>query len=249
MLRNWRAAAGAFVAGAAGAVVLAAPAAADVTVTPAVAPRGGPAALVFTVPEERAGAHTTKVELLVPEATPIGEIYPMSVTGWAPTTTTRKLDKPIELIHGQPANEVVSKVTWIRVGRAAPKPGEAALLKLSMGPMPQTEQVAFTIVQTYSDGTVVRWADAPAAGAKNPAPVVKLLSVSAADRQHGERRDAAAAGPQAPVAKAGGDGPSWLLVAGLLVAAIVAVEAWILFVARRRRTGAGAAPPSAAGSA
>jgi len=248
MLRNWRAVAGAFVAGVGGAVVLAAPAVADVTVTPAVAPRGGPAALVFSVPEERAGAHTTKVELLAPEATPIGEIYPMSVTGWAPMTATRKLDKPIELIHGQPADEVVSKVTWIRVGRAAPKPGEAALLKLSMGPMPQAEQVAFTIVQTYSDGTVVRWADAPEAGTKNPAPVVKLLNASAADRQHGQRRDAAAA-PHAPTAKSEEDGPSWLLVAGLLVGAIVAVEAWILFVARRRRTGAGAAPPSAAGSA
>jgi uncharacterized protein YcnI len=240
MKRNWRAVAGGFVAGVAGAVVLAAPAVADVTVTPAVAPRGGPAALVFSVPEERAGAHTTKVELLPPEATPIGEIYPMSVTGWAPMTTTRKLDKPVELIHGAPSREVVSKVTWIRVGKAKPTPGQASLLKVSLGPMPQADQVAFTIVQTYSDGTVVRWADPPAASgatAKHPAPIVRLLDVAAVAGQHGSDQPASdqqSAAASAPAEKSKEGGPSWLLIAGLLVVLGFAVEGWILFSARRR---------------
>ncbi len=229
MFRNWRITAGAFVAGIAGAVALAAPAAADVTVTPAVAPQGGPAALVFTVPEERAGAHTTKIELLPPAETPIAEVYPMSIEGWAPLITARKLDKPVELIHGTSTREIVAKVTWKRVGKATPKPGQPALLKLSMGPMPQTERVAFTIIQTYSDGTVVKWADASGA---HPAPVVKLLDVSEASTGHGETRPAAAVSTKAP--RDDDTMSLWILGAALLVALGVAVEGWILVSADRR---------------
>lgn len=236
MLRNWRALSGGIVAGVAAALALAVPAVADVTVTPDVAPRGGPAALVFTVPEERPKAHTTKVELLVPEATPIAEVYPMSVDGWAPLTTSRKLTKPLALIHGTRTSEVVSKVTWKRVGKTAPKPGQPALLKLSMGPMPDAEQVSFAIVQTYSDGTVVRWADA--AAGKNAAPVVRLLDIEEAKGAHsgGEEREAAApaqASSGSDSGSGGGDGVTWLVGAGLLIVLAFAAEGWILLSRRR----------------
>ncbi len=242
MLRNWRALSGGIVSGVAAALALAVPAVADVTVTPEVAPRGGPAALVFTVPEERPKAHTTKVELLVPEATPIAEVYPMSVDGWAPLTSSRKLAKPLALIHGTRTSEVVSKVTWKRVGKTAPKPGQPALLKLSMGPMPDVEQVSFAIVQTYSDGTVVRWADA--AGGKNAAPVIRLLDIEEAkgDHSRGEAPKQEAAAPASDSSEGGaggGDGATWLVAAGLLVVLAFAAEGWIL-LARRR----GAAKPA-----
>ncbi len=238
MIRNWRATAGAFVVGLTGAMALAAPAAADVTVTPNVAPRGGPASLSFTIPEERAGAHTTKVELVPPVATPIAEVYPMSINGWAPISQSRELDKSLELIHGTRSKQVVAKVTWTRVGRTPIKAGQPTILKVSMGPMPQVPQVSFTIVQTYSDGTVVRWTDAPAAdgAATKPAPVVKLLDVSSANAPQGGQQ--AAAGP--PAASGGksddGGGPPWFLAAGLLVVLGFAVEGWFLFSAQRRGT-------------
>jgi uncharacterized protein YcnI len=235
MIRNWRAAAGAFVVGLAGAITLAAPAAADVTVTPNVAPRGGPAELAFTIPEDKAGAHTTKVELVPPAATPIAEIYPMSINGWAPISVSRELDKPVELIHGTTSRQVVAKITWSRVGKTPIKAGQPVVLKVSMGPMPQAPQVAFTIVQTYSDGTVVRWSDA----AGKPAPVVKLLDVSqAAPPQAGQQ----AAGPPAADAadKSDGNGPSWFLIVGVLVAMAFAVEGWVLYSARRRASVGGA---------
>ncbi len=214
--------------GIAGSIALAAPAAADVSVTPAVAQRGGPAALVFSVPGERPAAHTTKIELLAPEKTPIAEIYPMSVTGWAPLLTSRKLDKPIEVIHGTRTTEVVTKVTWKRVGKAVPKAGEPVLLKVSLGPMPEAEQVAFTIVQTYSDGTVVRWADAP--GAAHPAPVVRLLAVEEAGTA--ETRAAAPATDE----PAGGGTPTWLLGAALIVVLAFVGEGLVLYTVDRRAT-------------
>src|SRR5437879_2124241 len=98
MIRDWRTAVVGLGAAVVGAVAFAAPAAADVTVTPSEAPRGGPTELAFHIPDDRPGAYTTKIELVPPEATPIAEIYPMSVDGWAPMTTTRKLDQPVELI-------------------------------------------------------------------------------------------------------------------------------------------------------
>jgi uncharacterized protein YcnI len=243
MIRDWRIAVVGLGAAVVGAVAFAAPAAADVTVTPSEAPRGGPAELAFHIPDERPGAYTTKIELVPPEATPIAEIYPMSVNGWAPMATTRKLDQPVELIHGTSTTEVTSSITWTRGADAAPNPGQPAVLAVSLGPLPQGDRVAFTIVQTYSDGTVVRWADSPAAGdaqPKNPAPIVTLVDPGPAGDSHGG--DAHAAGdPQAAGAvpatdKTGGNGTYGILGAGLLVglAAGLGLDGWIILRSVRR---------------
>src|SRR5690349_24568474 len=108
MIRNWRAAAAALGAGILGAVAFAAPAAADVSVTPSAAIRGGPAEFAFMFPEERPGAHTTQIELVAPEDAVIAEMYPLSDPNWAPSTTTRTVDNAAELIHGSTTNEVTA---------------------------------------------------------------------------------------------------------------------------------------------
>ncbi|GGM03804.1 DUF1775 domain-containing protein [Micromonospora yangpuensis] len=144
--------------------------AADVTSTPGQARQGDPVKFEIVVPEERPGARTSKVELRLPTAYPIGEAYPMSVDGWAPQITTRKLDEPVASIHGPLVDTVTAAVTWTRVGSATTGPNRFAV---SMGPLPQAERMTFEVVQTYSDKTVVRWAD-PAGGA-HPAPVLALL--------------------------------------------------------------------------
>jgi uncharacterized protein YcnI len=242
MIRNWRATALTLGAAVTGAVAFAAPAAAaDVTVTPSGAPRGGPAELAFNIPEEHVGAYTTKVELVAPEATPIAEIYPMSVDGWAPTITTRKLDHPVGLIHGTSTTEVPASITWIRFGDVAPNPGQPAVLTVSLGPMPDTDRVAFTIVQTYSDGTVVRWGDSPASNSaagstqpQHPAPVVTLVDQAAAGDPHGG--EPAEAAPAAQQDKTNGNGTYGILGAGLLVglAAGLGLDGWIILRAVRR---------------
>lgn len=241
MTRSWRTAAVVFGAGVVGALALAGPAAADVTVSPSAAPRGGPAELAFQVTDDRPGAYTTQIELDAPEATPIAEIYPMSTDDWAPRVATRQLSQPVELIHGTTTTEVVSSITWLRVTGPPTGPAKPAELRVSLGPMPTTERVAFTVVQTYSDGTVVRWADAPAAGGSqpvHPAPVVTLVDDPAASAGHDGHgaSDGAAAGTAGSGGKSGSTGPYAILAAGLLVGLVVGVglDGWLIMRAIRR---------------
>src|SRR5262249_8297408 len=51
-------------------------------------------------------------------------------------------------------------------------------------PLPDIDRIVFTVVQTYSDGAVVRWADPPAGGAQppgNPAVVLTLVPAAATE--------------------------------------------------------------------
>ncbi|MDT4989137.1 MAG: hypothetical protein QOI74_3231 [Micromonosporaceae bacterium] len=247
MIRRWHAAALAIGAGVTGALAFAAPAAADVAVSPSSVAQGGSAELTFTIPEERPGAYTAKVELDAPVETPIAEIYPLSVDDWAPSTTTRTLDKPTELIHGTTSTEVVAAVTWIRMSPAT-GPAQPDVLTIALGPMPQADGVEFTLVQTYSDGTVVHWAD-PIGGA-HPAPFVSLAGEAPAAAAHGHD----APGGTAPVAAGsdtGGRSTAYgILVAGLLVGLVagLGLDGWIILRAVRRslagtsRTRAAASP-------
>lgn len=170
--------------------------AADVTTTPTEARQGDAVRLEFSVPEERAGTKTTRIEVRLPADAPVAEVYPMSVDGWAPKISSRTLDKPVAGIHSSGVSTVTTAVTWVRVGAGASGP---ARLALSMGPLPQAERLTFEVVQTYADGTVVRWADASGA---HRAPVLTLLPAAA-----GAAGPVGHGGHGAPAADAG-NGPA-----------------------------------------
>ena len=87
---------------------------AEVDVSPAQAGQGSAAALTLQVRNERPGVFTTKVEVLFPQDNPVAEIYPMSVPNWAPLSTSRTLDQPIQGVHDSGVTEVTSAITWIR---------------------------------------------------------------------------------------------------------------------------------------
>ncbi|MFD6634321.1 DUF1775 domain-containing protein [Micromonospora chalcea] len=226
-----------------------------VTTSPAEVRQGDAIQLSVVVPADRPGSRTTKIELTMPPDAPIGEVYPLSVPDWAPTITTRTLDQPVPGMHAAELNQVTHAVTWLRV----PGTGSgAAQLPLGMGPMPATDRLTFTVVQTYADGTVVRWADP--AGGKHPAPTVELLPPLPGTMTHNgdpgtnggaHSGHGAAGGAQggvpggvqngapngaAPAAGAADDGPSAdLLLGGGLLAGLAggAAIGWLL--SRRRR--------------
>ncbi|MFE0530516.1 DUF1775 domain-containing protein [Micromonospora parva] len=202
--------------------------AADVTITPTEARQGDAVRLEFTVPAERAGTTTKQIEVRLPADAPVAEVYPMSVDGWAPRISSRTLDKPVAGIHSSGVSTVTTAVTWVRVGASDPGP---ARLALSMGPMPQAERLTFEVVQTYADGTVVRWADA--AGAQR-APALTLLPAApgaAGPAAHGGAHGAPAAGAPAaegngadgdPATRAGGAGEESGNADGMLAAGLLA---------------------------
>ncbi|MGC4771304.1 DUF1775 domain-containing protein [Micromonospora sp. DT44] len=165
--------------------------AADVTTTPTEARQGDAVRLEFSVPEERAGTTTKQIEIRLPADAPVAEVYPMSVDGWAPRIDSKTLDKPVAGIHSSGVSTVTTAVTWVRVGPGATGP---AKLALSMGPLPQAERLTFEVVQTYADGTVVRWADADG---DHRAPALTLLPAvpgAAGPAAHGGGHGAPAAG-------------------------------------------------------
>ncbi|MFG2168142.1 DUF1775 domain-containing protein [Micromonospora chersina] len=233
----------------------AAASAAEVTLTtsPAQVRQGDAIELAVVLPEERAASRTSRIELRMPADAPIGEVYPLSVPDWAPTITTRTLDRPVAGIHAPELNQVTDAVTWLRMPGGSTGP---ARLSLGMGPMPATDKLTFTVIQTYADGTVVRWADPP--GGAHPAPTVTLLPPLAGAAAHGDPVAEAAghaghgnpaAGAPAEVAtppRPADDGPDAdLLLGGGLLAGLAggAALGWLL---SRRRTGLTLPPDSSA---
>ena len=153
----------------AGAAAFAAPASADVTVTPtqltdadsttvtkAQPVQGEAARLAFTVTTTSRTASTTRVQVLLPVATPIAEVYPLSAPDWAPAITGKQLDKPVQGLHGTQIDQVVTAITWTAMPGQAVKPGGSSVLQVEAGPMPAADQIVLKLVQTYSDGTVTR---------------------------------------------------------------------------------------------
>jgi uncharacterized protein YcnI len=216
-----------------GTLAPATPASADVTVTPSTGEQGSALKLVFRVTEDRPAAHTTKVELRLPEATPVAEVYPISVPDWAPKMTMRTLDQPIRTLHGVGTRDVVASVTWIRV--TAPKVGRepAWELPISLGPLPAADRLVFTVIQTYSDGTVVNWADAstasgaPPSGGPSSGPVTHaapVLALRPAEPGAGQPD----AGYEQPVSDLAGEGSSggYSIFLSVVIAGVAAGLLW-----------------------
>jgi uncharacterized protein YcnI len=164
-------------------LALAGPAAAHVTVSSAAAVQGGYSTVTFKVPNESDEASTTKVEVNLPADAPVASVSVRPVPGWTVVAEKAKLTTPIEA-HGTQITEAVSKITWTASADAGIKPGEFQTFDVSMGPLPEAEQMIFKSLQTYSDGTIVRWIDEPSTDGtepESPAPVLKLAAAPAGE--------------------------------------------------------------------
>lgn len=150
-------------------------ASAHVTVNPKDGVQGGYAKLAFRVPNEKPGAGTVKLEVVVPADAPIASISTRPLPGWTVVLERTKLATPVK-VHERDVSEVVSKITWTADAGVSIKPGEFQEFEVSAGPLPETDRILFKALQTYSDGDVVRWIEDPATTveAQHPAPVLKL---------------------------------------------------------------------------
>jgi uncharacterized protein YcnI len=155
--------------------VLAAPAFAHVTVSPETAVKGSDAVLTFNVPNESDSATTVKVEIGFPKSHPIADVSVLPVPGWTASVAMTKSSKPIKTDAGS-SDEQVGTVTWTG---GAIDPGQFQQFTVSVGLPDATGPLAFPAVQTYSDGTVVRWVEIAGSGAaepEHPAPILTLSS-------------------------------------------------------------------------
>src|SRR3954469_24841846 len=146
-------------AGAAAALAIAAPSAwGHAIVSPAVAKTGALQYFTLSVPTEKEGATTTKIELNVPNGFSIDSYEP--APGWKRSVQAT----------GSGEDAVVHKVVW--TGGKVPTE-EDAVFQFN-AEAAKTQQYKFTVQQTYSDGSVVSWSGPESSD--TPAPTLESLS-------------------------------------------------------------------------
>ncbi|MEX0428520.1 YcnI family protein [Nocardioides sp. DS6] len=190
---------------AAGAVLLAAgPASAHVTVNPNEVPGGGYSKLTFRVPTESDTASTTKLQVYFPADSGLQSVSVKPHPGWSAKVAKK--------------GDTVTRITWTPDAKAdAIKPGEFDEFDVSVGPLPKTGTLTFKALQTYSDGSVVRWIEVPKSGQaepEHPAPVLTVVPSDQATPTAGGTATSADS-EDADAAKADDDGGSttgpWIL--------------------------------------
>ncbi len=192
-----------------------------VTIDPAQAPGGGEGTFVIHVPDESDTAATVAVEVYLPTGRPLTTARPAPVPGWHVAITQARLPRPVTTDDGT-VTTAPTKITWS--GGRIPH-GQYQDFGIQLGPLPVTGTIVLKAVQTYSDGTAVRWIDPPppAGGPEpdHPAPVVTLTSQPAA--------------PAATQRHSGGD-PQSPLTLVLAIAALLAAVAALAISIRGRAT-------------
>jgi periplasmic copper chaperone A len=210
---------------AAAAALLVAPAAAQghVLVVPDTAPQGAEMRLDVRVPNERDDAATTKVDVQLPPGFAEAAVQP--VAGWNAKITHVKLDPPVQSDDG-PITEGVGRITWTAKSAADGIPvggfQDFGLEVLIPGKAGTT--LTFKALQTYSNGTLVRWIGA--ADSDTPAPTVKVTAAASATPT-----------PTATPASAssGGGSSNGLAVAALIVGALGLITGAVALTRARAR--------------
>ncbi|WP_223693160.1 YcnI family copper-binding membrane protein [Leifsonia poae] len=218
-------------------LLLAAPlaASAHVRIDPDSAAAGSYATLSFKVPTESATAGTVKLVVDLPTDTPFTSVTYQPLAGWTTTVDTEKLAKPVKTDDGT-ITEAPVRVTWTADSGVQIAPGQFQLFTISAGAVPNTGQVLLPAHQTYSDGTVVNWADkTPASGKEpeHPAPTLYVNDPVPAGESANPVVATTSPAPAAPTADPAADAVAiGLGIGGLALGAIALVVA--VFAATRR---------------
>lgn len=184
----------------AGALALAAPASAHVTVNPREAAAGGYHKLSLRVPNESPTAGTVAVAVSLPTDTPLASVSVRPHAGWDAEVTRTTLPEPVTSGDLE-LTEAVTRITWTAEPGVRVAPGQFEEFDISVGPLPEdVETLSFPATQTYDDGEVVAW-DQPLVEGTEPEHPAPVLTVTDAPR---ESHDAATA--RATAAAAGVDG-------------------------------------------
>jgi uncharacterized protein YcnI len=210
-------------------------ASAHVTVSSTNATPGGYGTVVFTVPNESDTANTSRVQVQIPDSTPLAQVLVQPVPGWTVTTTQRQLAKPLTGDDGNSVSTVTSVVDFTATAGGI-APGQFQQFSLSLGAFPDKGSFTFNVLQTYSDGSQAAWIDPTVAGQpepQHPAPVLQLASSgsAAAGGTAGSAHDSGTA-----PATSSDSAPTGVTLFLAILALVVALAAVVLALLNRRRT-------------
>ncbi len=180
------------------------PASAHVRVVPESTAAGGWSALTFRVPTESDTASTVALSVELPSDVPFLSVSTRPVPGWTATLERAPLPEPVDF-YGTTLTEAPARVTWtVDDAQSAVAPGQFQEFEISVGPLPEDAGtvVVLPAEQTYSDGTVVRWADVATGDGEpeHPAPVLVVTEAEAEDEAGAAAPVAAPAEPERPSA-------------------------------------------------
>lgn len=177
--------------------------------------RGAMALVTFQVPNEsNTGAATTALTVALPD---VASARTETMPGWTP-----RLDRDA-------ASGAVRSVTWTAAPGGGIAADQFALFRLSVK-LPDTDTVSFPATQSYADGTVVKWDQAPLPDGgepEHPAPMLTLATGPAGPHHH-HATSTPAAGPARPHAA---DNTARVLGGAALVVAALGVA--IALIRRR----------------
>jgi uncharacterized protein YcnI len=180
--------------------------------------------LTFRVPNESDTAGTVTVAVTLPQDTPLLYVSTKPVPGWTATVTEQPLPAPVT-VEGTTLTKAPRTVTWQARPGTRIEPGQYQDFDISAGPLPGAGTVSLPAVQTYSDGTVVRWDQpTPAGGAEPEHPAPELVVTAAGG---------AAAAPAGAPRGDDADSVARILAGAALVVALLGA---VLAVTGRRRT-------------
>jgi uncharacterized protein YcnI len=207
-------------------------ASAHVTVSSGDAEPGGYGKLTFRVPNESDTASTVGLRVQVPTDTPLTSLRAQPVPGWTVSMTEAQLPEPVE-VHGEPVEQAVSVVEFRAEEGQGIAPGEFQEFALSGGPFPETDELTFNAVQTYSDGTEAAWIEPTVDGQPEPRYPSPVLSL-AADDADTPTDTAATADPAAD--DEGSDGTAVTALVLAVLGLLAGLGGLFLGLSARRRT-------------
>jgi uncharacterized protein YcnI len=212
-------------------LVLSTNAAAHVTIQPSSAPAGQFVRLDVRVPNELDDASTYKVAVKFPD----GFIFASyeAVPGWKVSVKKSKLTAPVTA-EGEKFTEQVSQITWTGQGKQGRiEPGQFRDFGLSVQiPDNAGTKLKFPAVQTYANGTVVRWIGSESS--EEPTPIVEVTAPTGAENA------AAASGSEDEEKSSSNEGSSddskTLSMIALIVGGLGLVLGGAAMAAARRRS-------------
>ncbi|MCZ2810135.1 YcnI family protein [Modestobacter sp. VKM Ac-2979] len=207
-------------------------ASAHVTVSSGDAAPGGYGKLTFRVPNESDTASTVGLRVQVPTDTPLTSLRAQPVPGWTVSMTEAQLPEPVE-VHGEPVEQAVSVVEFRAEEGQGIDPGEFQEFALSGGPFPETDELTFNAVQTYSDGTEAAWIEPTVDGQPEPRYPSPVLSLAAEDADT-PTDTAATADPAAD--DEGSDGTAVTALVLAVLGLLAGLGGLFLGLSARRRT-------------
>ena len=123
---------------------------------------------------------TRPAAVLTGTAASLAGVFAAPKAGWKVVVSSVKLTTPIVTDDGT-IDTAVSTIIWTATGRGT-GPGQYDDFDIAVGQLPKTESVTFKVLQSYSDGTVVRWIELNAPGStqepEHPAPQLSLTHLS-----------------------------------------------------------------------